>query len=61
MKFNNIDLEITNKLDWEHVSRYCELSEEFIRKFHHKVDWYYISAFQKLSEDFIREFRFKVN
>lgn len=30
MKFNNIDLEITNKLDWEHVSRYCELSEEFI-------------------------------
>jgi len=40
---------------WEEISIYKYLSEEFIKEFKDKVDWGYISS-QKLSEEFIREF-----
>ena len=50
-----------NKLDWNYISKYQKLSEDFIREFQDKVDWYFISIYQKLSEDFIREFQDKVN
>ena len=49
------------EVDWNHISSYKFLSEDFIRDFKDKVKWYYISYFQKLSEDFIREFADKVN
>jgi hypothetical protein len=47
--------------DWNYISRYQTLSEDFIREFQDKIDWYYISCYQKLSEDFIREFQNKVD
>ena len=47
--------------NWEYISKYHKLSENFIREFQDKVDWYYISKYQKLSENFIREFKDKVN
>jgi hypothetical protein len=46
----------TDKVDWENISEYQVLSEQFIRTFYDKVDWYNISEYQKLSEEFIREF-----
>jgi len=41
--------------DWKSISRYQNLSEEFITKFKHLVDINYISVYQVLSEDFIKE------
>ena len=49
-----------NSIDWENISYYHELTEEFIEKFQNKVDWYYISRYQKLSEEFIEKFQDKV-
>ena len=48
-------------MDWESISEYQYLSEDFIREFAGEVDWDYISTYQHLSEDFIREFKKKVN
>ena len=53
--------EFQDKVDWNWISVYQNLSEDFIRKFKDKVDWKHISRFQKLSEDFIREFKDKVD
>jgi hypothetical protein len=50
-----------NKVDWDFVSKYRPLSEDFIREFKDEVNWYSISAYQTLSEDFIREFKDEVN
>jgi len=47
--------------NWEYISSYHKLSENFIKEFKDKVDWGYISRFQKLSENFVREFKDKVN
>jgi len=50
-----------SKEEWEEISAYNYLSEEFIKEFKDEVIWFYISCSQKLSEDFIREFKDKVN
>lgn len=42
---------------WKEISRYQNLSEDFIREFQDDVNWDWISIRQKLSEDFIREFQ----
>ncbi len=49
-----------DKINWEMLSGYQTLSEDFIREFEDKVDWFEISIHQKLSEDFIREFEDRV-
>ena len=49
------------KLDWEKISIFQTLSEEFIREFQDKVQWEYISMGQELSEYFIREFQDKLD
>ena len=49
------------KYDWNWISRYNTLSEEFIEEFADKVNWYCISVHQKLSESFIRKHADKVN
>ena len=51
----------TDKVDWDYISIYHHLSEDFIREFADRVDWDSISICQRLSEDFIREFQDKVN
>jgi hypothetical protein len=50
-----------HKRNWNNISKYQILSEDFIRKFKNKVNWEYISQYQKFSKDFIREFQDKVN
>ena len=50
-----------DQVDWNNISIYQNLSENFIREFKNKVSWCWISRFQKLSENFIREFQNKVN
>ena len=49
------------EVNWEGISLYQNLSEDFIREFQYRVHWRNISEYQTLSEDFIREFKYKVN
>ena len=53
--------EFKDKVNWDYISYYQNLSEEFIEKFKDKVDWYYISCNQNLSEEFIEKFKDKVD
>jgi hypothetical protein len=41
------------EVDWDCISQFQKLSEEFIKKYNNKVYWIYISIYQKLSESFI--------
>ena len=54
------DIELKN-INWNNISQYQTLSEEFIEKFQNKVDWYWISHYQILSEEFIEKFQDKVD
>jgi hypothetical protein len=45
------------EIDWNKVSRYGILSEDFIREYQDKVYWTYISEYQVLSESFMHEFK----
>lgn len=39
-----------NVYDWTYISRYQNLSEDFIREFQHKIKWDYLLKNQKLSK-----------
>ena len=52
--------EFRDNVNWISVSRYYQLSEDFIREFKDKVKWEYMFRFQRLSKNFIREFKDKV-
>ena len=45
-----------DKFDWNSISFYQNLSEEFIEKYSDKLDWCWISRHQKLSESFIMKY-----
>ena len=49
------------KVDWNRISCYQNLSEDFIREFQDKVDWGCIPYQQKLSENLIKAFQDKVD
>jgi hypothetical protein len=49
------------EVDWDEISVYKKLTEDFIREFKNNVDWCFISINQTLSEKFIREFKDNVN
>jgi hypothetical protein len=49
------------KNNWDCISVYQKLSEDFIKEFQDNINWDYISEFQKLSENFIKEFQDKIN
>ena len=49
------------QMNWDQISRYKYLCENFIDKYTNKVDWFRISIYQKLSEDFINEHADKIN
>ena len=53
-------LEFLNKVDWDFISEYQKLSENFIREFQYTVDWYNISRYQKLSNNFTIIFQNKI-
>ncbi len=53
--------EFANRVNWEFISKYQNLSEDFIREFADRVNWNLISRHQNLSEDFIREFSDRVD
>ena len=48
-------------VNWNCISRYQKLSEEFIREFKDSVNWYNISKYQKLSEEFIVLFKLNIS
>lgn len=49
--------ELKDRVDWDTISEYKNLSEDFIREFKDKINWIAISIYQNLSEDFINEFK----
>lgn len=49
------------KMNWEQISRYKYLCENFIEKYAGKVNWNFISTYQKLSEDFIDKHTDKID
>ena len=58
---NSIEIIDLENVDWNYISAYQKLTEDFIREFKDYVDWYWISKNQKLSENFICEFKNNVN
>ena len=55
-------IESTNDpIDWELISMYVVLSEDFIREYQNKLNWTTLSICQMMSEEFIDEFSDKVN
>ena len=48
-----------NDNDWDKISRFKYLEEEFIRYYKDKVNWNYIHMYQRLSESFRKEFHNK--
>lgn len=60
---DSIVREFVNRIDWNFISIFEPLSEEFMRYFSNRLvlDWNKLSAHQKLSEDFIEEYFHKVN
>jgi hypothetical protein len=46
-----------SRYDWEYISKFQKLSEEFIREFQDKVDWNCMSRCSLVSGDFIVEFQ----
>lgn len=50
-------VEYQDKIYWRTLSRYGDLSEDFIREFKSKVYWQYIKRYQDLSKDFKIEFK----
>ena len=55
--------ESLDNVDWDYISCYQKLSENFIKEFKDKIysNLGSISKYQKLSENFIREFKYKVS
>ncbi|MFA6667806.1 MAG: hypothetical protein WCS51_05600 [Bacilli bacterium] len=47
--------------DWGYLSKYDELSEDFMRCFENYINWSIVSVYQHMSEDFIREFHDKID
>ena len=48
-------------INWEFISMYATLSEDFMRKYQNKLNWSYLSICQIMSEEFIDEFSDKVD
>ena len=53
--------DLKENFDWYWISKYQDLSEEFIEEHSNKVHWNRISIFQKLSEEFIEKYSDKVH
>jgi hypothetical protein len=53
--------QFSDRINWEAVSQYQTLSEEFIRDFQDKVDWKKNSLHQNLPESFLIEFKDKID
>lgn len=43
------------------ISKYCNLSSEFIEKFSHRLNWHKLSEYSELEEDVIRKFESEVD
>jgi hypothetical protein len=44
-----------DKIDWNFISAYETLSEDFVREFAEYLDWKLVSGYQKLSHGFVQE------
>lgn len=63
LTFDNLDRYslYKNYVDWERLSYYVNLTEEFMIKHEDKLIWDYISGHQKLSKEFIKKYKHKLN
>ena len=55
--FKRYTLFLNLRDNWNEISQYQSLSEDFIRDFKDRVHWGYILECQTLSEDFLEEFK----
>jgi hypothetical protein len=46
-----------DRFQWQQVSKYQNLSENFIEKHKHKLYWEIVSKYQHLSQEFIEKYR----
>lgn len=53
--------EFKNKVNWDTLSRYEQVSENFIREFQDYINWKFISGSHRFSINLLREFKDKVN
>ncbi len=58
--------EFKDNINWNCISRYQKLSEEFMKKFNDRIDWnkinwHRISRCQIISEEFMRKFNDKID
>lgn len=44
------------EINWTEISRWKELTEDFIERHKHEVNWFYVSWKQKLGIEFIKKF-----
>jgi hypothetical protein len=51
---------LMENMDWNHISRYQTLSEEFINFYQKYVNWEYIAKYQTLSTRFRRAFYYQL-
>src|SRR3712207_7198634 len=46
--------------DWEEISKYEYLAEEFIERYKDRLDWFWVSMKQRLSEGFIDKYQDRI-
>jgi hypothetical protein len=56
-KLTDKDYKNTSQNNWNDISQFQKLSEEFMREYKDLINWYSISVYQNLSESFMREFK----
>ena len=59
--WRSINIVDFNSYEWEAISMYQNLSEEFIEKYENELNWLWISYSQKLSERLIEKFEDEVD
>ena len=47
-------------VDWDYISQYKNLSEDFIREFQNEIEWRNVVRYQNVSLAFIKEFKHKM-
>lgn len=52
--------EFHDKLDWEMISGWSHINDDFIDEFHHHLDWEILSIYQGLTEYIIEKYPLKI-
>lgn len=57
----NTDYKSMEEVDWDYISKYQILSEDFMYKFENELNWILIPAYQNYSDEFAKNFRFRID